>query len=298
MEPFTTATAAKLGYTRRDLQNAVAQGRLRRLLRGVYVRVEVPDSTALRARAAQSVTNPSSVLCDRTAAWIHGIDVLRYAELDTIPPIETSVLRGKPPTRRRECRGGTRDLRPEDWQLIDGVRVTTPLRTALDLACKLSRREAMAALDAFSKEFAEVNAAALAILLTRYFRRRGVVQARALVQLVNPASESAGESWTRLAIHDAGLPAPRLQHWVCIDGIPTYRLDLAYPHARVAVEYDGEEYHSDPEQREADARRRQWLREQGWSVIIVTKESFTRDALHGWLLDLRKALAMRGVPVH
>lgn len=267
---------------------------LRRPFTGVYVRADVPSSTLLRAQPAALVMSKHSVLCDRTAAWIHGIDVFRYAELDGVPPLETYVLGGHDPTDRKDCHGGTRDLKPEDWQLIGGVRVTTPLRTALDLACKQSRREALAALDAFARDY-DVTATRLRQLLVRYFRRRGVIQARELVSLIDARAESRGESWARLEIHDAGLPTPTPQHWVLRDGVPTYRLDLAYPRARVAVEYDGVEFHSTPEQRERDEQRRAWLRDQGWYVIVLTKESFTAEAAAAWLGELREVLRSRGV---
>ena len=237
--PFTSSDAAGLGITRKRLRLAVEQGVLRRVFTGVYVCAERPDSTELRAEAAALVMSEHSVLCDRTAAWIHGIGVLRYAELDLIPPLETYVLRGHDPTDRHNCHGGTRDLLPEDWQLIGGIRVTTPLRTALDLACKLPRRQATAALDAFAREHG-VTVPDLRRLLVRYFRRRGVVQARELVPLTDGRIESPRESWVKLAIHDHGLPPPEPQWWVVVDGVPTYRLDFAYPHARVVVEYDGD----------------------------------------------------------
>jgi hypothetical protein len=177
--PFTSGDALALGISRKRLRLALDQGLVRRVFTGAYVRADVPDSTELRAEAAALVMSKHSVLCDRTAAWIHGISVLRYAELDVIPPLETYVLRGHDPTDRHNCNGGSRDLLPEDWQIIGGVRVTTPLRTALDLACKLPRRQATAALDAFAREH-HVTVADLRRLLVRYFRRRGVVQAREL----------------------------------------------------------------------------------------------------------------------
>lgn len=284
--PFTTAQASALGITRKRLRNAVDQGELRRIFTGVYARAELPDSTELRAAAAGLVMNEHSVLCDRTAAWIHGIDVLRYAELDVIPPLETYVLRGHDPTDRHNCHGGTRDLRPEDWQVIGGIRVTTPLRTALDLACKLRRREAMAALDAFAREYG-ITVEQLRRLLVPYFRRRGVVQARELVPLTDGRIESARESWVNLEIHDHALPAPEPQYWVLVDGVPTYRVDFAYPHARVIVEYDGEEFHSKPEKKAADEKRREWLRRNGWRVIVVTKENFDDAPTPSWIIELR-----------
>lgn len=292
--PFRTHEALALGFSRNELTALVTEGVLRRPFTGVYVRTDLPDSVALRAQAAQLVMNSHSVLCDRTAAWLHGVDAFRYAELETLPPLESYVLRGHDPTDRLECLGGTRDLSPEDWQLVAGVRVTTPLRTAVDLACKLRRREALAALDALARECG-VTVGAMNRLLRRYRRRRGVIQARELIALVDPRSESSGESWTRLEIHDHGLPVPQPQFWVNMDGVPIYRLDLAYANARVVVEYDGEEFHTSGDDRVADAARRDWLRRHGWHVIVLTKESFTDEALRAWTNELRGVLRERGV---
>lgn len=94
----------------------------------------------------------------------------------------------------------------------------------------------------------------------------------------------------RVEIADAGLPLPQIQYWVRVGGRPTYRLDLAYPHARVAVEYDGREFHEGDARRAADRRRRKWLRDRGWTVIVVDKDSFTPEALAAWLGELREAL--------
>ena len=292
--PFTTAEARRLGFDSPTLSAAVRDGALRRLFTGVYVRADVTDSVLLRAQAAALVMNPRSVLCNRTAAWLHGVDVFRYAELETVPELESFVLRGRRATERLDCQGRTRDLRPEDWQTIDGVRVTTPLRTAVDLACERSRREALAALDALSRHCG-VTVADMNVLLQRFRRRRGVIQARELVQLVDPRAESTGESWTRLEIHDRELPPPEPQFWVRIDGVPTYRLDLAYPKAKVVVEYDGEEFHTGRRDRERDEERREWLRRHGWYVIVVTKDSFTEEAAQAWTQELREVLRARGV---
>jgi len=91
---------------------------------------------------------------------------------------------------------------------------------------------------------------------------------------------------------DHGLPAPELQWWVTVDGVPTYRLDLAYPKNRVAVEFDGREFHAGPERREADLRRRNWLRDHGWTVIVVTKDDFTAERVDEWIDEIRDALRL------
>jgi len=290
--PFTWSDAKAAGVSRRRLDDAVACHELRRVLQGVYVDASLADTPLLRARAAKHVVSPHSVLCDRTAAWLLGCDVHDYRELDVIPPIESYVLRGHDPTDRPECDGGTRDLQPVDWCEVDGVRVTTPLRTAMDLGCKLDRRSALAAMDALMRAYA-FTVDDMMRTLPRYRRRRGVRRLRTIVALADPRSESRSESWVRLEIVDRGLPAPELQHWVWIDGVPTYRLDLAYPHARVAVEYDGDEFHSTPQQREHDRQRREVLRQRGWTIIVLTKADFTPARVDAWIRRLRDALAGR-----
>lgn len=291
-DPFTGPMARELGITRRHLDAGVRQQDVLRLLHGVYLRKDVVITPVLLAQATALVVEESSVICDRTASWILGVDCFDYAELDRLLPVECYVLRGRDPTDRAQCAGGTRDLLPEDWFDLGGVRVTTPLRTAMDLGCKLSRRSALAAMDALMRAY-EFTHTEMRRLLQRYFRRRGVVQLRELVALVDPRAESSGESWTRLEIHDRGLPAPEPQHWFLVDGVPTYRLDLAYIHARVAVEYDGEEFHSSDERRVADEKRRTWLRKHGWIVIVVDKKSFTEEAVMEWIGELRGALGLR-----
>lgn len=288
--PFTCAQARAVGISRRRLDDAVELRTLRRVLRGVYVDAALEDTPLLRAQAARLVISPHAVLCDRTAAWLLGVEVQDYRELDVVPPIESYVLRGHDPTDRPECAGGTRDLLPEDWTEIGGVRVTTPIRTAMDLGCKLSRRQAIGAIDALMRSY-DFTVEDMMRMLPRYFRRRGVRRLRTIVALGDPRAESRAESWVRLVIVDHGLPLPTLQHWVVIDGVPTYRLDLAYLHARVAIEYDGEEFHTTPEQRERDRRRRAHLRALGWTVIVLTKADLAPERVDAWIGRLREALA-------
>lgn len=128
-------------------------------------------------------------------------------------------------------------------------------------------------------------------MLPRYRGRRGVRQLKELAPLVEPRVESKREAWTLLAIVDAGLPLPEPQVWIEVDHVPTYRLDLAYVHARVCVEYDGVDAHDlTEEQRAHDAERRRWLREHGWTVIVVRRGDFTGDRLDRWLRQVREAL--------
>lgn len=288
--PFTVAHLSEIGLSRKVLHRMLIEGRIRRVVRGVYVASHLPHDIATTAAAVALGVDAGHVAVDRTAALIHGIDTYTLSEHELGVVVETCALRGRHPTERRDVDGRTRDLSTRDVMVVEGLRVTTPLRTALDLGCLLRRREAFAALCAFVRVHG-ISRAALLAELPRYRRRRGVIQLRELVVLVDARFESPREAWTFLAIHDAGLPHPEPQVWISIDGVPIYRLDLAYRHARVCVEYDGFDAHDrTPEQREHGRRRRQWLRDHGWTVIVVRNGDFTGDKLDRWLGELREAL--------
>ena len=145
--PFTTTQARAWGWSPTQLRSAIKARRVVRLLHGVYLRGDVVPSTRIKLRAAALVISPHAVVCDRTAAWIWGVPCHDHRELDSVPPVETYVLRGHAPTDRPEVAGGTRDLMPCDWVEVEGVRVTTPLRTAMDLGCSMVRRRALAVMD-------------------------------------------------------------------------------------------------------------------------------------------------------
>lgn len=288
--PFTGSELAGLGITKSQLRRDVAKGDLRIPYYGVFIPSHLPDTIELRAEAVALVTTDHHVICDRTAAWLHGIEAFSYAELETPPAVETCARRGHTPTRLRGADGRTRDLAERDIERIGGVQVTTPLRTALDLGCHLRRREAMAALNEFAHARG-VTAHHLARELPRFTGRRGVVQLRELIPLIDPRIESQRESWVWLELHDNGLPAPEPQVWIQIDGTPTYRLDFAYRKRRVCIEYDGVDFHDKTEeQRRDDQERRDWLRAHGWTVIVVHLGDFTGDALDRWINEVREAL--------
>jgi hypothetical protein len=291
--PFTADQAHALGLPRVVLHTAVAEGLIVRPMRGVYLAAHVEMTVGVRAAAARLVTSPTSVLVDRTAAWLWDVDCFRYAELDGLPPLESCVLRGHQATQRDEVDGVTRDLLPEDWVELGGVRVTTPLRTAADLGCRLWAPHALGAMDALMRAHGFTRHD-LQRLLRRYRRRRGVVQLRALVALVDPRAESQPESWIRWFIVEDGLPCPEPQVWAVVDG-QRVRLDLAYPRGRILVEYDGEEFHTDPDDREHDRLRRKALRDAGWYVIVVDRTMLSAEARDLWLRELRQVLHERGV---
>jgi hypothetical protein len=108
-------------------------------------------------------------------------------------------------------------------------------------------------------------------------RRVGVVAARLALPRVRTDSASRTESWLRLTLIDRGLPEPERNHDVYSDGIYLGCVDLAYPHLKIAIEYEGEHHLLDPEQWARDISRYEALRAAGWIVVQVTKAQLFDD---------------------
>jgi hypothetical protein len=120
--------------------------------------------------------------------------------------------------------------------------------------------------------------------------RRGTRVAESLLCLGSGKAESPQESRLRLLIIQAGFPVPVPQYEVLgLAGIPLYRLDLAWPALRIALEYDGYEAHEDREAEDDERDRR--LAARGWLVIRARKDVFT--APDGFLREIEDAFRRR-----
>ncbi|AJR18680.1 hypothetical protein GUY44_17750 [Pimelobacter simplex] len=290
--PFTSAMAAAGGLSPRGLRRLLASGQVRHLLHDVYVGAPTPDSLDLRARAAALVLPEHAVVCDTSAAWLHGINLVPLAALDVSPRLDAVSIDGSAVVRRPGIRGGKRVLRRDEITSVEGIRVTTPVRTACDVARLRGRLRAIAALDAFRRSFA-ITEAELWHVVPRLAGHRGVIQLRELVPLSTARADSQPESWVRLMIHDEGLPMPQPQVWTMLPDGRRVRMENAYAHLRIAVEYDGEEFHTAPDDREHDEERREELRRAGWLVIVVRKDGLGVRERMVWLRRLASAISDR-----
>ena len=80
------------------------------------------------------------------------------------------------------------------------------------------------------------------------------------------------ESEARLAMVDGGLPMPKLQYEILDGNGELRRVDFAWPDAKVAVEYDGVDWHSGADAMRRDRRRQAALLDVGWVVICIVFE--------------------------
>lgn len=272
--PFTTRDALEAGVSPAQLVILTREGLVRRLLKGVYVAAQVPDSRRLRGQALGLAVPPGSVVTDWTAAWFWaGVD--HPSARGIVPQLSVFRFRGHERLRNRLVVSGERWLLPSDCVPLDGnIRITTQKRTAWDLGRFAPKTLALGGMDALARTGA-FSVEELAHDMERLARQRGVRQLRYLVPLVDPRAESLGESALRLRwLELPGLPRPELQ--IAVPGTP-YRLDLGVEELRLGVEYDGEEHHSSDEDRAHD-RTRRWIltARHGWTV-----EAFRRDDVYG-----------------
>lgn len=291
--PFLLSDLSQAGVAPWRLRRLVDSGEIRRIFRGVGIAGDVADTIEVRARAARLVLPAGTVLVDHSAAWMLGVDVAPAGASPTTASLAVARLTPSRAVRREGIDGCRRTIGTSDVVAVEGVPVTSPTRTAADLACRRGRYAAMATLDAFCRQHG-VDAESHAPMVARFAGRRGVTQYRELVPLISSRAESPRESWTRLAIIDHGLPCPEQQVDVYVAGLGWVRLDLGYRGRRLGTEYDGADYHGSAEQQERDRARRTALSAAGWMVIVVHADGFREPELSRWTSRLRAAYADRG----
>jgi hypothetical protein len=226
-----------------------------------------------------------AVVSHLTAAALWGLEI-PLVRFD--PRVHLTV----PPDRRVRQRADRRihcaDLPERLVQRRAGVRLTSPGRTFLDLAPVIPVAALLAVADqmlarSYPREsfvgFLEGAAGA-----------RGVRVARRVVAVADAGAGSPMESVLRWLILEAGLPAPVLQH-IATDAANAFlgKVDLAWPDARVLVEFDGD-VHRDRDVFVKDVRRQNGLVLAGWTVL-----RFTSADVRGrpqWVIQtIRRALA-------
>lgn len=266
--PFTTQQAHVLGVSRTQLDAWVSGGALLHPIRGVFHARHLVDTIDLRLSILRLVVPEDCVVTDRTAAWVWGAPMaLAPGDHLVVPPVQVFC----PPGRRLRndlVASGERRLGRGDVAELDGLRVTTALRTACDLGRLLHRDSALAAMDSLAS-LGYFAVPQLIYEVGRFRRYRGVRQLREMSVLVDPASQSFGESVLRLRWTDVGLPRPTCQVPVLSPYGSLWWIDLGLPGEKFGAEYDGELHHG-PEHAARDAQRRGWMRDEGeWRLVIA-----------------------------
>lgn len=212
--------------------------RIARVRRGVYTESGLWEDLEDAARYRMFVM--ASVSCMRTdRPLLCGLSAAAMWGLPTVGGWPTTVevlgIRGGPGSSGNVTR--RRVTHPPTAYEVDGLQLTSPSRTVVDVARSADFATALTVADAalraqlctadeLDAELAEVGA-----------RARGRVAASHVVLLADSRSESPGESLSRARMWEFGLPQPRLQV-VLTDANGTYgRGDFGWP--GVVGEFDG-----------------------------------------------------------
>jgi hypothetical protein len=280
------------GFSPGELARMIRAGQLVRLRRGAYAE---PTEGELDPRAAHlrlleatvPQCGPAVVVSHTSAAALHEL------------PVWSEHLSRVHLTRNRHGGGRTRrwvqvhgvPLPESDVVESGGFRATGLARTVVDLGCSLPLAQAVAAGDL---ALTRINRAEITELLDRHAGRTGIGAARRAVALLDPRSESAGESLSRVVFHLARLPTPELQFSVFTpEGRFVGRSDFGWPDFGVLGEFDGKRKYGEllrkPGQSAeevliAEKRREDQLRDAGWVVVRWMWQDLMRpEALIGRL---------------
>jgi AbiEi antitoxin C-terminal domain/Protein of unknown function (DUF559) len=247
--------------TRRGFETELATGDLERIWQGIYCRGEPTDE--MRLRGLDLSCGTAVPACLATAAALHGFDTEQPADLHVLSPQGS---------RLRSADGLAVHRRDGAPLVMVGERpVTSPAWTAVEVARSLRRPRMLATLDAALRSGA-CSRPDLWRAAVQQAGRRGIVAVRDLIALADRRAESPMESEARLAMIDGGLPIPELQFEIIDGNGELRRVDFAWPDERVAVEYDGVDWHSEPDAMRRDRKRRAALEAVGWIVISIVFE--------------------------
>lgn len=287
------------GYSDREIQGFVRQGDLVRLRPGYFAArdqagVRDEDLHRLRALAAADA-GTRLVVSHVSAAVFHGLR-LHAVDLATVHLTRPGRGggRGRPGQQVHTGR-----LLPTDIVTVDGCQVTSPARTAVDLARSLPFASAVVTVDAVLQDLA-CEPTEIARSLAAVATVRGHGAAHRAVAAADGRSESVGETLTRLMLVQAGLPAPELQPSIYDErGNFVGRPDLAYLESGVLIEFDGKikyqrELVGDSDVTEVvlrEKRREERLAELGWLTIRVTWSDLANPA--ALMARVRRAITAR-----
>ena len=272
----TTDGARGAGIHPNALLNRVRSGVLERVDRGVFVVRGSADTTHRRAVIACRRAGSDALLSHRAGALHWALDGISHA------PMEVLVARGA----RRRHRAGlvvheSTLWRPGDARVLEGVPVTSPARTIVDLAsCVHPYRVEQALEDAARRGLCSYQEVADRFVgLARGGRKGTMALSRLLGERVGEhvPTQAMTERRAVQLIRAAQLPEPSRQIPVDLGGVTVY-LDLGWPELMLAIECDGLYDHATNSQLPWDLDRQNHLVLLGWLVLRFTWHQITDGA--------------------
>lgn len=286
--PFTIYEARSLGLSPKRLRakDLTGAGRL------IRVHAGFEPALAEQARVLAAAT-PGAWVSHETAALLLGLGLPPWLSLE--PKIHLSKPHGLPRVRRKGVVGHRVHVIPGEVVEIDGIPVTGPARTWLDLAHQLPLRYVIAMGDQLLRiprpglELRSVPYAhkeGLRLLIRQHPNMKGVEKARLALDDMRVGADSFPETFLRLAMLDAHLPEPELQVQLDPEDPRSPAADLGYRKHRIAVQYDGG-HHRSREQQSRDNRRDEFFVNAGWSYFKANADDLA-EGFEGLIARLKR----------
>jgi very-short-patch-repair endonuclease len=237
----------------------------------VYLPRDAELTAVVRAKACWLRSRRRGVLAGFSASALHGS---KWIDPALPAAIIDNNRRPTPGVRVWEER-----IEADEIAVVDHMRLTTPARTALDLAGRHPTDVAVDSIDALMQA-TDLKMADVELLVDRYRGRRGMKAARVALELVDGGAQSPKETWLRLLLVRAGFPRTQTQIAVRNEwGWAEAYLDMGWEDLKVAVEYDGDQHRSSRYQYVKDIRRLEMLGRYGWIVVRVIAEDHPDDVM-------------------
>lgn len=215
----------------------------------------------------------SNVFSHTTAALLHGMPLPPNLQADD--RLHVASIGG---TRPRGAGIAGHELATATLSLIEELPVVAADDTWCQMAASIDREHLVAIGDFLVSGTRLVGGARTPALCSpaelheaarRHGRRPGARALQWALPRLRTGVDSLPETLVRLAIVAAGLAEPVVGHPIEVADGRVLHPDLAYPDAKVAIEYEGDRHRMDRERFRRDIERYRQLEDAGWRVIRV-----------------------------
>jgi very-short-patch-repair endonuclease/predicted transcriptional regulator of viral defense system len=267
-----------LGYSGQAIDYRAKRGRLHRVARAVYAVGRPELDQHGRWMAAVLSCGEGTVLSHSSAAALWRIGPVLPAVVEV--SLLAAAYRRRPGLRihRRPA------LQPRDLTTEHGIPVTGPVRTLIDLALRLDKRQLERAINEADK-YDLVHPPALRCALEERKGEPGVARLRSILdrRTFRLTREELERRFLPLA-RRAGLPVP-----LTVQIVNRFEVDFYWPELGLVVETDGLRYHRTPAEQAHDR-----VRDQTHTAAGLTNLRFTHEQVRYEPDYVRRILAQVG----
>jgi very-short-patch-repair endonuclease len=252
------------GVSRYVVGRRVSAGWLDRRYRGVYL-VGPLRTPFTESMAAVLALGADALLGHYPAAVLWGLRPPAPGPMD----VTVTGRDARGPSEIRVHR--VERLHPSDQTRIQGIPVTSPARTLLDLATQVSQRDLSRAADE-ARVRRLVTDHSLNEQFKRYPHHRGIAALTRAIQTEPALTRSEAERRLLELIRAAGLPEPEVNARV-----GRHEVDFLWCEQQLIVEVDGYAFHSSRSAFERDRRRDAELQAGGHRILRLTWRDVTAE---------------------